>query len=224
MGSSLALTGRCPVCQRRVDRGSGLCGNCLTKRGAQWSIVAMLVCFAGAFYWNYLHPRGTTPILMADPVADAAIVPPAAPRRDFDGWAYAEIRDPVLGDLTQTATVLGQGPAPNSGRHTATLQLSSSAHYGKRVTITFPKVEQACDANQCQVSVAWDDAAPDPYRFDPPIESAAGDKTVLQTDEFNRFTDALGKAHSLKIVASLGMRDDYVMKFPVAGFEPQKYQ
>lgn len=216
------LTGRCPVCGRRVDRGAGLCGNCMVKRGAIGSIVVMVVGICGAFYWATMHPFGRYQAFVAEPAARAADMVVQNVPADFDGWAYSRTTDTILEDVTEHARLLGSGPGPDSGPHSASLELTLSEKYGKHVTIMFARVPQACNANQCQVSLAWDDAPPDPYRFEPPLVSPGGGNTVLQTDDYDRFESALGKAHKLKVVASLGMPDDYVLTFPVAGFAPSK--
>ncbi len=196
----------------------------MVRRGAKGSIALMLLGMCGAYYWTFMHPHTDYHIFAAEPVAQAADVVARLLPADFEGWAYGKTTDPVLQDDTEHAKLLGSGPGPRSGPHSASLELTSSEKYGKHVTIMFPKVQQACGANQCQVSLAWDDAPPDPYKFEPPSVSPGGSHTVLQTDEYDRFQSALGKAHKLKVVASLGMPDDYVVTFPVAGFTPAKMQ
>lgn len=216
------LSGRCPICGRKVSQGAGRCGNCMMRRGAKGSIALMLMGVCGAYYWTFLHPHTHYGFLAAEPAARAAGVVARVLPADFDGWAYSKTTDTILHDDTVHATLLGRGPDPHSGPHSASLELSSSEKYGKHVTIMFPQVQEACGANECQVSLAWDDAPPAAYRFDPPMVSPGGANTVLQTDEYDRFESALGKAHKLKVVASLGMPDDYVVTFPVAGFSASK--
>jgi hypothetical protein len=185
----------------------------------------MLLGIGGAYYYAYLHPHNDMSIFTSfasvEPERVATTVVARLPQR-FEGWDYETIMDPVLGDATQHARLLGSGPLPHSGSQDAMLELTASERYGKRVTITFPKVQQACGANACQVSLAWDDAPPDPYSFSAPALSADGRDTVVQTDEYDRFVGAVGKAHRLRVVASLGMQDDYVVTFPVAGFKRSK--
>jgi len=215
------LTGTCPICRRKVATGAGLCGNCLTGRWSKRSIAVMLLGIGGAYYWAYLHPHNDLSVF----TSFAAVAPETVVARlpeHFEGWAYETIVDPVLGDATRHARLLGSGPSANSGPHDAMLELTASQRYGKRVTITFPKVQQACGANACQISLAWDDAPPDPYNFSGPTLSTDGSDTVLQSDDYDRFVGAVGKAHRLRVVASLGMQDDYVVTFQVAGFERSK--
>ncbi len=217
------LTGTCPVCGRKVASGAGMCGNCLTGWWSKRSIAVMLIGLGGAYYYAYLHPHNDESIFSSFAAAAPETVVARLPEH-FEGWAYETIMDPVLGDATQHARLMGNGPRPASGQHDAMLELTASQRYGKRLTITFPKVQQACAANACQVSLAWDDAPPDPYNFSAPTLSNDGSDTVLQTDEYDRFVGAVGKARKLRVVASLGMQDDYVLTFPVAGFERKKVQ
>ena len=191
----------------------------MNKRGLQWLIAAMLVCFGAAYAFVQLRPR--LPSLVTMDQSSVVASAPSVPVREKD-WEYFVTIDPLLGDETTHAKVVGSGPEPNSPPGAASLDLAQSDQYGKSVTVIFPKVKEACTANPCEISLSWDEAPPDPYRF---RDISDDKKTKLKLDdlaEYDRFMDALARARQLKVVAELGMPQDYVLTFPVDGLDVKR--
>jgi hypothetical protein len=181
----------------------------------------MLLAVCGGGYYTTFHPsfgQAVTDGPAAAPPEPLVVAPPPT-QATFKGWQYTTTLDPLVGDETVHATVLGTAPIGPGAPRVATLELTASHQYGKHVIVTFPRVPKACVANACAVSVAWDQSPPDPFTFDD-ISAADKSRTILQIGEYDRFVGAMAKAHDLKIIAALGMQDDYVVNFTVAGFDP----
>jgi hypothetical protein len=180
--------------------------------------LATVLGFACVGYYTLSHVvLGRGAIFVPHSQYDENVVVPETDEVPFEGWRYSTSIDPVLGDRTTHAKVLGTGPG--GATNPASLELTASHRYGRHITVTFGHVAKACGANACQVSVAWDHAPPTAYPFDD-MSAADKSKTILQLGEYDRFMGGLAKAHAVKVVASLGMPDDYVATFPVTGFKP----
>jgi hypothetical protein len=182
-------------------------------------LLALAVIGGGAYWELFLSDQGGRGIV-SEAALDAAVAAPPSIPTAFTGWLHYTTTDPMLKDVTRHDRLLGGGLGPN-GPNQALLEMTASAQYGKSVMISFPPVPEACAANDCTISLSWDGAPPVPYGFGLPMIGPDG-QAMLQSPEYERFIADVAKAHTLKIIASLGMPDDYMLVFPVAGFGPAR--
>jgi hypothetical protein len=182
-------------------------------RRGQWRVLVLLLALGGSTADGMRGAAGATV-----PVTQAiALRPPVAAKPVPSAWQYFDSVDTLDGDVTHHATLRGNPPGPDGPAGAGTLDVTSSARYGTRVLIVFPRVRTACGYAACQVRIAWDHAAPAPY----PYQDLSGDaETTLQPLDSDRFLTAMTSAHDMTLTAAFGMQRDYILTFTVAGFDP----
>jgi hypothetical protein len=162
-GSGAALPGRCTKCGRMVEYGGSVCTRCTARRGGQ--TVFVVVVLAGGFMMtrHFYTPPGhrqngdviAAPFGGGGVVRDPAAAHTAVPKPGVAGWVYFDVDDPLVHDTAHHARLLGDKPGADGPSGPGTLELTSSAHYGKRAIISFPKVKAACDANPCTLRLTF---------------------------------------------------------------------
>jgi hypothetical protein len=140
-----------------VEFGGTVCARCTARRGGQ-TIFLVLVLGAGWLITRHFsHPAGVAPTsggVVEDPVA-AHVVASAVPKPGVAGWVYFDVEDPLVHDTAHHARLLGDKPGADGPAGPGTLELTASAHYGKRAIVSFPKVKAACDANPCTLRLTF---------------------------------------------------------------------
>jgi hypothetical protein len=186
-------------------------------RRGQWRILLVLLALGGSTADFVRHAEGATV-----PVTAAALTrPPMTAPSIASAWQYFDSVDPLDGDVTHHARLLGNPPGADGPASAGTLDVTSSAKYGTRVLILFPRVRTACYGAACRIRLGWDNAAPAPY----PYQDLSGDaETTLQPLNSDRFLTAMTAAHAMTLNAAFGMPHDYVLTFTVAGFDPAMMQ
>ena len=83
---------------------------------------------------------------------------------------------------------IAKGAPASPGATSGTLDVSSSHHYGKSVTLTFPLVPNACLANVCELRAIFDNDGPQVLPYDD--ISSHGVTVRLLAEEYTKFLAA----------------------------------
>jgi hypothetical protein len=179
----------------------------------QWRVLLVLLALGGSTADGLRGAAGAT--VPVTQVVTAS--PPVAAASIRSAWQYFDSVDPLDGEVTHHANLTGNPPGADGPADAGTLDITSTARYGARILIVFPRVRTACGHAACQVRIAWDHAAPAPY----PYQDLSGDaETTLQPLDSDRFLAAMAAAHDMTLTAAFGMQHDYRLTFTVAGFDP----
>lgn len=212
---------RCVHCGAGLPRIGRYCGRCSRRRMAKASAGVVVIAEFAFLLINVLAPR-KKPDIVAYPVERAA--PPRSDRAEngHGGWFYYQTKDPLLGDTTAHARLVSNRQAAPAGTVmagalTGTLELSSSGRYGQVAMVTLERrVSTACRANPCSVHASFDQAPPEPFPY---MDLSDERRTILSLGDVPRLSQRLARAHDMVLIARLGMQQDYLLTFTVAGYK-----
>ncbi len=245
----------CVSCGGALRGASNTCGACNRKRMMKVGIgvfIAAEVAMAGLFIAAQPHPQlsagqraltqqsvgqqSVNQQAASDPVGtqQAVLRGPQAPLHQGAGWLYYNTHDAALGEVTRHAQIESENPAPPvlatraSGMVRGVLELVSSLHSGRAVSVSFPRVKPSCGAKTCEVRAIFDETQPMVFAYTDVTPAAApggssgtaaGTSTVLMLHDYDRFAQRLAVSHDLTLIASLGTKHDPVMAFNVSGYQ-----
>ena len=208
----------CVACGAALFGSSRSCGACRRKKILKRGIGAFIVAeLAMAVFFMVVQPSTHGAAMAVQTAQEAA--PLKLPTTS--GWLYYDTQDNLVGDVTHHARLISNSPInPSGDKHLAgvasgTLELSASEHYGRVVTISFPHVKPACEANPCEVRAIFDATQPMVFAY---TDASSDRSTVLMLKDYDRFAQRLAVAHDLTLVASLGTAHDPILTFDVAGY------
>jgi len=105
---------------------------------------------------------------------------------------------------------------PEERPHAPTLELSASQVYGKRVTITLPKIKLACGKKPCPLLLSFDDKPPLKPKY---LDISSEDATILMSEAYDDIMTLLPDSHELEVEIQLPTGDRLFTHFTTEGLQ-----